>query len=161
MYLPVVLVTYKDFEEFKDLCSQAREKHMEALPILLDFPWINAESFVSDLGHDNVWLYEGGSWLAIMTKGLHIEWGNMRAARLLSTIRQVMTVIISYNSEKIEKYGDSSFKSDLKAFNLVKDAVEEDLKEIMEDLENCALFESYYTRRVLLDTCQHLSLLCQ
>ena len=35
------------------------------------------------------------------------------------------------------------FPADLEAFNLFKDAVEEDLKEIMEDLENCALFESY------------------
>ena len=114
---------------------------MEALPILLDFPWSMAQEV--DLGHDNAWLYEGGSWLTIMTKGSCREWGDMRAARLLSTIKQVLTVIISYNAENIEEHGATLFKSDLKAFNLVKDAVEEELREIMEDLENHALFDSY------------------
>jgi len=39
--------------------------------------------------------------------------------------------------------GQPSFKSDLKAFCLIQDAVEEELRDIMEDLENHALFDSY------------------
>ena len=61
----------------------------------------------------------------------------------LGKFRRFMPYFACFNELLTENEHLHQFPADLKAFNLVKDAVEEDLKEIMEDLENCALFESY------------------
>jgi hypothetical protein len=116
-------IKYDSYEEYENLREQALQKHLDAVPELLDFLWIYHEYAVSDLGHDKSWLTGSCDWFMIMTKGQGKEWCGWLSDMLLFSLKRVLYVICEYNKLRIQSRNQTSISSNAKAVRLVKEAV--------------------------------------
>jgi hypothetical protein len=116
-------IKYDSYEEYGNLREQALQKHLDAVPELLDFSWVYYES-VSYLGHNKSWLGGSCEWFMIMTKGQGKEWCEWLSDMLLFSLKRVLYVICEYNKLQIQSRNQSSISSNVEAVRLVKEAVE-------------------------------------
>ena len=119
-----VYVEYASHGEFERLKHKAMQRHLDAIPELLDFLWINSRHEIADLGHDKSWDAGSACWFAIMTKGQHEEWCEKRAESLLFSIKCTLHAICAYNKENVKDTKNAlTLKSSAKAIRLASDAV--------------------------------------
>jgi hypothetical protein len=116
-------IKYASYDEYKQLEQQALQKHLDAVPDLLDFLWRHADFEIADLGHDKSWLYESCDWFMVMTKGEGKEWCQWLSDMLLLLLKHVLNVICEYNKLRAQSQNQSSVSSNAKAVRLVKEAV--------------------------------------
>jgi len=115
-----VYVKYAGCGEFESLKQKAMQRHLDAIPELLDFLWINSKHEIADLGHDKSWDAGSASWFAIMTKGQHEEWCEKRAESLLFSIKCTLHAICACNKRVADTL---TLKSSAKAVKLASDVV--------------------------------------